>query len=289
MKIQFFVIAGFLFFTGCSDVRHTIQNWVERHRTSRQQKIHREDIEKWKHDLAISEEEAEKLYRWIYDFAREKKLQGEISWKIGKALMEQASYELASSYMKNAFGGELKDEKEVSLFEEALPYFQKALIHAPLNPDLLYDAGLCYGNASRALGWEERRFRTAIYLLERGWSLNQNDTRFAYVLGILYGKTTNTLRNVEKAIRLFDFTIRKDPYFLNPYFAKAQVLVEEGLFQEAFFVYNEITEVIKDMYAKKLLRGDYTDDPRYRQAMHNMKELQVCIEGREECRIRRKE
>lgn len=286
---RIFILSLFVFFSYCSDISHFLQNWAERHRKERRIEIQKEDLEKWKKDLQVSEEKARTLYELIHKFAEENKLQGEIAWKIGKALMEQSSFELSKEFFKQSVQKELRQVQDISLFEEAITYFQKALSRYPISADLLYDAGLCYGNASRALGWEKERFQTAVFLLERGLQLKPKDMRFYYVLGILYGKTTNEFRDVEKAIEYLNQVNQADPYNIQAYFAKANILAEDGQFQEAFFVYEKIIKTLEEMHKNQILRGNIQNNLQYQQALYNLNELQVCIERKAECKIKQQE
>ncbi len=286
MKL-YFLFNLLLLFIACGDMANTIQNWGQRYRTERKIKIKEEDIQKWKTDLEISEKESREIFILIQKFANEKKLQGELSWKIGKALMDLNSYETASEYFLQSFEKQLVDsEKHLKIYESALVYYEKALKYYTPIPDLLFDAAICYGNASSALGWEEERFKTAVFLLERGMASKPDDIRFPYTLGILLGKTTNQYKDVERSIELLNLVIEKDKYNIPSYFAKGNILVENGELQEAFIVYEKITEVIKEMYQKGLLKGDYTKNRKYIKALENQKLLISCIEGRKECHIK---
>lgn len=285
MKIQKLFLLFVLF--SCKDIAYDIQNWGQRYRKERQIKIAQEDIEKWKKDLEISEKESREIFTFIQQFAIEKKLQGELSWKIGKALMNQSVTELAQEYFMQSFEKQLEEAKNNSkIYESALVYYKKALKNYTPLPDLLFDAALCYGNASSALGWEEERFKTAIFLLERGMAIKPEDIRFPYTLAILLGKTTNSHKDVDRAIQLLNLVIQKDRYNIPSYFAKGNILVESGEFQEAFAVYEEITTILQEMYKKGLLQGDYTKNRKYLKAIENMKLLTPCIKGRKECHIK---
>ncbi|GIX41741.1 MAG: hypothetical protein KatS3mg129_1474 [Leptospiraceae bacterium] len=285
--ISFIVII--IYFTSCENIKHIIQNWSFDHRRERRIKITEEDLKTWQHQLKTSEEETKELFEIIEKYAQEKKIQGELAWKIGKALLNQGSYELATEFFKQSVNQELKEpEEKLNLYESALPYFKKALLNYKPLPDLLYDAGICYGNASRVLGWEEERLKTALFLFERGNAAYPEDIRFSYSLGILYGKIPEPYKNIEKAISYLDNVIKKDKYHISAYFAKANILVENGDFQEAFSIYEDITKIIEEMYSKGLLKGNVSNNAQYKQALQNMKDLQLCIEGKPECKIQQK-
>jgi tetratricopeptide (TPR) repeat protein len=287
-KIFIFLIFVLIQFNSCEKLKNTLQNWSFEHRRERKIKITEEDLKTWQYQLKTSEEETKELFELIEKYAQKKKIQGEISWKIGKALLQQGSYELATNFFKQSINQELKEEEQLNLYESALPYFKKALLNYKPLPDLLYDAGICYGNAARVLGWEKERLKTALFLLERGDETYPDDIRFAYTLGILYGKIPEPYKDIERSITYLEKVIKKDRYHINAYFAKANILAENGNLQEAFYIYEEITKVIEEMYNKKLLRGDITRNQQYQQALQNMKDLQICIEGKPECKIQQK-
>jgi len=286
LKAKIVLILLVLNLTSCDRVKNFIQNWSFEYRRERKIKINEEDLKMWQNQLNVSEKDSKELYELIHKYAQEKKLQGELAWKIGKALLSQGSYELATEYFKQAINQQLNEpEEKLNLYESALPYFKKALLNYKPLPDLLYDAGICYGNASRVLGWEEERLKTALFLLERGYAAYPDDIRFAYSLGILYGKIPENLKDVDKAIGFLDYVIKKDLYYLPAYFAKAHINAENGDFQEAFKIYEDITKIIEEMYAKGILKGDLSRNQHYQQALQNMKDLQYCIEGKPECKI----
>ncbi len=289
MKIKIlyyiFILINICFFS-CDNIANKIQNWSFEHRRERKAKITEEDLKKWKYNLKVSED-AKKLFELIHQYAMEKKIQGELSWKIGKALMDQGSYELATEFMKQSFQNQLNEPEEIlNLYNESVSYYKKALINFKPVPDLLFDAGICYGNASRLLGWEEERLKTAMFLLERGYLTYTDDLRFAYSLAILYAKVPEKFRNVEKSLGLLDYIIKKDHYHIASYFTKANILAENGAFQEAFLVYEEITKVIEEMYKKKMLSGKPENNLQYKKALQNMYDLQICIEGKQGCKIK---
>ncbi|MCX7810614.1 MAG: hypothetical protein N2247_06860 [Leptospiraceae bacterium] len=286
LKSKVVLILLVLNFTSCDNIKNLIQNWSFEHRRERKIKINEEDLKMWQNQLKVSEKDSKELYETIHKYAQEKKLQGELAWKIGKALLSQGSYELATEYFKQSVNQQLNEpEEKLNLYESALPYFKKALMYHELLPDLLYEAGICYGNASRVLGWEEERLKTALFLLERGYAAYPDDIRFAYSLGVLYGKIPTESKDVNKAIAYLDYAIKKERFYTPAYFAKAHILVENGEFQEAFKIYEDITKIIEEMYSRKMLKGDIKRNRSYLQALENMKNLQYCIEGKPECKI----
>lgn len=279
------ILAASLFLSGCDAIGDGLRNWGSRHRQKRAQEISAAELEMWKRDLALSEEKALAMHENMQELVSEKKLQGQLSWKIAKALMAEGRFEAASDYYKAAVE-ETMPSKESTLLEEALPHFQRALKYHVIDPELLFDAGVCYGNASRMLGWEEDRFKTAVFLLTRGMKLKPEDGRFLYQLALLYGKAENRYRDPERALTLLDALLKREDANIPARFARANILAENGDFQGAFDENLMITEKVKQLFAENRVRGDYRQNSQYQNAQRNMEKLQLCIEGKPECPIK---
>lgn len=284
-----------LFLVSSCDIGDGLRNWGSRHREKRTQQISATELEMWKRDLALSEEKALEMHENMQALVSERKLQGQLSWKIGKALMAESRFEAAADYYKAAVNGELPEgeshsgqvaKAESAIFEEALPHFKRALKLHVIDPELLFDAGLCYANASRTMGWEEDRFRTALFLLERGLTLKPSDGRFLYQLALLYGKTENRYRDTDRALELLDALLKREDANIPARFARANILAETGDLQGAFDENLRITEKVKQLFESNKVRGDYRQNSQFRSAEHNMEQLQLCIEGKPECTLK---
>lgn len=271
---------------GCNNVGDDLRNWGSRHREKRTQEISATELEMWKRDLAISESQAIELQKQITDLVSERKRQGELSWKIAKVLMQQMRFEDATDFVKAATVGEMPQEQS-SLIEESLPFFQTALKHHIPDPDLLFDAGLCYANASHNLGWEEDRFKTAVFLLERGKSIKPEDGRFAYQLAVLYGKTTNRFKDTNRAISYLDELLRREDANIPARFARANILTEQGALQAAFDENVMITQKVEQLFKDNRVKGNFRENNQYRNAQRNMEQLQLCIEGNAACALQK--
>jgi tetratricopeptide (TPR) repeat protein len=286
----FLILAvGIFCLAGC-EIGDGLRNWGTRHRQKRAQQISAADLEMFRRDLALSEAKALELHEHIQSLVTERKLQGHLAWKIARELMKESRFEAASDYYRAAVNGEMPEAgqqlTDTVNFEQALPYFQKALKYHVPDPDLLFDAGLCYANASRALGWEEDRFQTAVFLFERGMALKPTDGRFLYQLALLYGKAENRYRNPERAIELLDVLLKREDANIPARFARANILAENGDLQGAFDENLRITEKIKFLFESNSVRGDYRKNAQYQAAQENMKQLQRCIEGRSDCTLK---
>lgn len=285
--------AGLLLISSC-DIGDGLRNWGSRHRQKRTHQISATELEMWKRDLALSEEKALEIHENIQALVSERKLQGQLSWKIGKALMTESRFEAAADYYMAAVNGELPEGRlhsqvtkaESAIFEEALPHFKRALKLHIIDPELLFDAGLCYANASRAMGWEEDRFRTALFLFERGLTLKPSDGRFLYQLALLYGKARNRYRDTDRALELLDALLKREDANIPARFARANILAETGDLQGAFDENLRITEKVKQLFESNKIRGDYRQNSQFRSAEQNMEQLQLCMEGRPECTLK---
>lgn len=274
--------------SGCQDVTDSLRNWGMRDRGQQIQDLSTEDIERLKRDLKLSEEKAEEFEANLKGLVQEQSIQGDLSWKIGKAIMQQGSYEAADPYFRQAVEentGPALAVKDNNFFEEALPYYRKALQYHKASPELLFEAGLCYANASRALGWEKSRFDAAEFLFEAVARLQPEDHRPRYQLAIMYGKSDGYGRNPEKALELLDEILRKEEKNIPVRFAKANILVENGNLRSGADEYRRILEVMDDLYDRGILRGNKSRNVQYRSARENLEKLETCLQGKPGCEI----
>lgn len=280
------ILALTSFTAGC-DLSDTIRNWGVRHRQSRTEEIDQRELERLRTDFKLSEEKARQLHKNIQELVQEKALHGQISYKIAKALMNDGRFDAADPYFRGAIEGKLPDavsSASVQL-EEARQFYDRALRNQKPNPELLFDAGLCYANASRAFGWESNRLDTAVFLFRAVAELKPDDHRPKYQLALIYGKGPDTHRNTELAVELLDEILLKEDQNIPVRFAKANILTEAGNAQAAADEYRNIQMVIEDLYKKKVLRGNINQNRQYKQAKENEEKLIICIENRPGCEI----
>ena len=270
----------------CDFATDGLRNWGSRHRDKRTKQIAAADLEMWKRDLAISEDKAIRLSDDIQSLVSERKRQGQLSWKIAKAFMNEMRFEAASDHFKAAVNEEPPAETSGQLLEQSLPFFQKALKLHTVDPELLFDAGLCYANASHALGWEEDRFRTAVFLFERGMSVKPEDGRFAYQLALLFGVANTRFHDMDHAISLLDGLLKREDTNVPARFARANILTRQGKLQAAFDENIRITESIKKIYTENRVQGDYQKNQQYRSAQSNLEQLQLCIDNKPGCTLK---
>ncbi len=283
-----------LLFLSCDGVSDTLRNWGERQRWGRLRELREADLEQWKRDLQISKENARELNRQIQTLVRESSHQGILSWKIARAYMDAGQFDMAGVHYDAALRGELVRPEQleggkVTFLDAALPHYEEALLRRKPDPQLLYEAGLCYANSSHELGWEVERWKRAVLLFDRMRHQKPDDTRPLYQMALLYGKTTRPeLKNIPFALELLERVIRLEELNLPARFARAHLLVESGDLSDAREEYGNIMEKLEDMHRSGLLSGSVTRDPRYIQAGENAEKLDICIQNLPGCQIRRR-
>jgi len=289
-KYYIFVVIAFLP-VSCEKISDTIRNYGLSTRQRREQKLSSEEVEKWKRDLNISDERARELHEKIHYLVQETNLQGMLSWKIAKAYMEDARYDMAAMYYEGAMNNSLPDgpmmERE-RMFEDSLPYFKKALKLHRTEPELLFEAGLCFANASRSQGWEIERWKTAVFLFTRMNELKPDDLRPAYQLALLYGFTTKgEVKDQDHALELLRWILKKEETNISARFTLANILVQRSDFETARAEYLKISEILKDMHSSGILSGPVGRNQKYKQTLENIEKLDNCIADSPSCEIMR--
>lgn len=283
------LISGFVVSAiGCEGASDSLRNWGMRERGEQILDLSDEDIERLKRDLKLSEERSVEFEKNLKGLLQEQSIQGDLAWKIGKAIMQQGRYEAADPYFRQSIdedSGPVLAAKDNNYFEEALPYYRKALTYHKANPELLFEAGLCYANASRALGWERSRFEAAEFLFEAVSRLEPKDHRPRYQLALLYGKSEGPQRNPERALEILEDILRKEEQNIPVRFARANILVETGNLRSGADEYRRIIEILDDLYDRGVLRGDRKRNVQYRSARENLEKLETCLQGKPGCEI----
>ncbi|RMG55517.1 MAG: hypothetical protein D6722_27720, partial [Bacteroidetes bacterium] len=141
-----------------------------------------------------------------------------------------------------------------------------------------------YANASRARGWEERRFRAAVLLFQEMLRREPDEGRALYELGLMYGKATNRYRDPDRAIRYLDRLLAKEDKHIPGRFARAHILAEMGRLADAKREYEEIQNQLKLLEEKGVLR-DAEKTPNFRQAAQNIEKLETCLSGSPGCEL----
>ncbi|MDH5657611.1 MAG: hypothetical protein OEZ34_16975 [Spirochaetia bacterium] len=286
-----FVITAALSLTSCQKVSDLLRNWGITSRQRKEKKISAEEMERWKRDLKISEDRVHELHKDIHQIVQETNLQGMLSWKIAKAYMEDARYDMAAEYFEGAVNNSLPDRsitEKSRLFDKAIPYFEKALKMHRIEPELLFDAGLCYANASKSQGWEVERWKTAVYLFSLMKEMKPDDLRPNYQLALLYGFTSKKkYKDQTLAMDLLQEIIKKEETNVSARFVIANLFVQKGDLDSAREEYIKISEVIEDMHSSGMISGPVSRNRKYLQARENIEKLDDCLEGRPSCEIYR--
>jgi tetratricopeptide (TPR) repeat protein len=286
-----FIVSIVLMSAVSCDAIDSMRSWGQRERWNKAKEINEHELEMWQKDLAISEDKARELYKTIQQLTAESAHQGMLSWKIAKAYAEKGRYELAEQHYRNAaenkFEGKVERAELTSDFDEkALPFFKNALKNHIISKDLLFDAALSYGNASRESGWEPERWDTAVYLLETVMRKDPADLRPLYPLALLYAKTTDDSRkDVKKALELLDTLIQKQNQDVAARFARAHILVESGELDKALSEYRKIKELIEDLHNTGILNGPVNKNTKYNKASENIIKLERCVTDGLGCEI----
>ena len=272
----------------CDGISSGLRNWGMRERGEKLMDLSDEDIQKLKSDLQISEEKGAEFEKNLKGLLQEQAIQAKLSWKIGHAIMSQGRYEAADPYFRRAVEentGPALATEENNFFERALPYYQRALKTHRADPDLLFEAGLCYANASRALGWEMSRLEAAEFLFEAVARLKPDDHRPRYQLALIYGKSNGPLRDPKRALDLLDGILRKEEKNIPVRFARANIVVENGDLRAGAEEYRRIIEIMDDLYDRGVLRGNKSRNVQYRSARENLEKLETCLQGKPGCDI----
>lgn len=284
-------LSSILMLPACGQLEDSIRNWGKRHRLQRIQKVDEGATEQLQRDLNLSRAKAKEIETQMQALVQESSIRGRLAWQLARRFCLEGRYEAGNAYARASVKGQVPTEAQPpasQVFERALPYFQEALAHARLEANLVFDAGLCYANASRALGWEAERFTTAVFLFEAVRRMEPKDTRADYQLALLYGKTTNPdFRNTGRAVELLEGIITRDDFNIPARFALAHVQAEIGDWSQAARQYAIIQEKLRDLHRRGNLPGDPTRSPQFQQAVRNAEQLQDCLNDRAGCQLQR--
>lgn len=256
------------------------QSWVQKERLPGPGKTNEDEIARLERDLRLSRSRSEDLYKNLHAIVQESNLQGNLSWKLARAYMVQGRYDRAGRFYTSAIKGEAPEDQAdgITMIERALPAVRDALNRHVPDPDLLFDAGLCYANASRVMGWEEDRWRTAVLLFRRLEESNPNDLRAPYQLALLYAKTSkDNLRDVDMGLKYLDKIIRREENHIAARFAKAHILAENGELERSLAEYNSIKERLENLSNAGAISGKLEKNPQYVQAVKNIETLSNCL------------
>jgi len=270
----------------CEKVGDSIRNWGVESRHSRARELQEEELKRWERDLSLSRARVEELHKKIHELVQESNHQGQLAWKIARAYMNSNRFEEGIRYFDGALRNELPPANvNEPVFEAAIPYINLSLQKHYIHADLLFEAGLCYANAARVMGWERKRWQIAVDLFSRMKVVEPKDNRANYQLALLYGKVPHSdLRDVNRARELLREAIGREEYNIPAYFTLAHLEVESGDLTEGLRQYRIIQERLAELEKKGVI-ADLGKNRQYIQAGKNIEMLEICVERRPGCEL----
>lgn len=275
-----------LFGPSCEAAGDRLRQWGERDRRPAQQRLDEVEVQRWQRDLNLSRARTLELHETLQELVQESNHRGMLAWKIAKAYLNAGRYDLAAMHYQGAAAGRepaqiaAETAPGVATFEQALPFFEEALLRHRAEPELLFEAGLCFANASRAAGWERERWNTAVRLFQQQLRIAPEDVRPRYQLALLYGKTDDSaVRDPERAMEYLRQVLAREERDISARFLLGQLLVEGGDLSSAREEYLRIQTTLGDLHEKGLVPGAARDNPRFQQARANFETLDACLSG----------
>ena len=286
----FILLIFCLFFSAyCVEFLDAFQYWAEEDKAEKRLRIEEQDLQKWMRHLKLNRDRALELEEQVQKIVNNDRLQGELSRKIAQAHMKKGHYDLASLYYEGALQSKLPSRKEPEKFqffsfETSIAHYDTVLLFQNLNPDIFYEAGIAYANASRAQAWEKQRFERALLLFQRMSRLYPEDLRPLYQMALLYGKTSlKKYKNTDYAISLLRKFLTRKTDDWRARFALAHFLAEKRNWEEAILEYKKIETLLSDWHEKKLIPGDISKNSMYKQARENREKLEKCMQSSAPC------
>jgi tetratricopeptide (TPR) repeat protein len=247
------------------------------------------ELEKWKQKLALEEAEIKELDEKIRKMVRKTKEAGVLSWKIAQGYMRVGNYELSSRYYTQAIQQNMDNKvdvvgSEVHFFEGAIPFFEKALLYRELTDDLLFEAGLAYANASRDRGWDKERHDIAVTIFKGLIRKDPADLRYPYELALIYFDSSVTdglidgvdpagYNDAEKAMKIMNAIIQKEPNNIPARFARANFLYRGGSPEQATEEYLTIKSKLEAMKKAGAIKENLEKNTSYINVVRNLKKL----------------
>lgn len=249
-----------------------------------------EDLESWKRRLDMDESEILELEKKIREMAAKTRSAGALSWKIAQGYMKIGDYDLATKYYNQAIKEEADGKKseivgaDVHFFESALPYFDKALLLAPVDQQLLFETGLAYANASKDRGWEPKRRQIAIEVFQSLTRQDPRDSRFPYQLALIYFDSSMAdsswegiqagFHDQDKAFLLLNSILKKEPRNVPVLFAKANFSFRAGNSDLAKEEYLHLKSTIEGLKKDGFIKEELEENESYKNVMNNLKKIE---------------
>lgn len=248
------------------------------------------EVEKWKEMLQLEEAEIQELDSKIKKMVQKTGQAGALSWKIARAYMKVANYELGSRHYTQSLK-EKGNEKvevigaEVHFFESAIPFFEKANLYKKADEDLLFETGLAFANASRDRGWDKERRRIALSIFTNLTRLNPEDMRYPYQIALIYFDSSMNDGKIEgvdpegyndqnKAMLILGDILKREPKSVPVKFAKANFLYQLGKTKESELEYKSIKSLLEDFKKNGVITEDLKENQSYKNVLKNLEKLQ---------------
>lgn len=247
------------------------------------------DLEKWKQRLALEEAEIKDLEEKIRKMVKKTKEAGALSRKIAQGYMRVGDYELSTRYYAHAIKENMDSkvdviESEVHFFEAAIPFFEKALLYQELSDDLLFEAGLAYANASRDRGWDKERRSIAVSIFKGLIRNDPADLRYPYELALIYfdssitdglidGVDPSGYNDIDKAMRIMNTIIQREPNNIPARFAKANFLYRGGSVEQASEEYLTIKSKLEAMKKAGVIKESLDKNTSYQNVIRNLQKI----------------
>jgi len=285
--MKFILLLFVLVFSSCEKLQEMGQENFKKNVTPKTPS--EAEIEKWKQNLSLEEAEIKELEEKIRKMVKKTKNAGVLSWKIAKAYMQVGNYELSSRYYAQAIKENTGNNvdvvgSEVHFFEGAIPFFEKALLYRELTDDLLFEAGLAYANASRDRGWDKERREIAVTIFKGLIRRDPADLRYPYELALIYfdssisdglidGVDPSGYNDLDKAMRIMNVIIQKEPNNIPARFARANFLYRGGSVEQATEEYMTIKTKLEAMKKAGAIKENLEKNTSYQNVIRNLKKI----------------
>jgi tetratricopeptide (TPR) repeat protein len=202
MKLWIMFLSLMVFISSCDKLKEIGQKNVRKRLGGPE--VTEEKIDRWKEKLALQESEIRLLDDKIREMVKTTKQAGALSWKIAQAYMKVGSFDLSSIYYQKAMEEQVSNQFDTAnsrpewhSFESANQFFEKAMLFKNIDEELLFEAGLSFGNAARDRGWEKERRKTALTIFKGLMKLNPDDMRYPYQIALIYFDSSITEGRIE--------------------------------------------------------------------------------------------
>ena len=247
------------------------------------------EIEKWKEKLDLSEAEIKELDEKILKMVKKTKEAGALSHKIAQAYMKVGNYELGTRYYAKSIEENLQGKtetvgSEVHFFEGAIPFFEKVLVYKEVTDDILFETGLAYANSSRDRGWDKERRTVAVNLFRGLIRRDPKDLRYPFELALIYfdssitdglidGVDPNGYNDTEKAMKIINVIIQREPNNIPARFTRANFLFRLGQVDSSESEYQNLKVKLEEMKKAGIIKESLEKNTSYQNILKNLKKI----------------